>query len=290
MDYARQLDILGDKLVESFLQTIDILSALLGAEERYYAGSHCRFVAEKAEETARIMGLPESEIFEIRTAALLHDIGKIGFPDNLLSRFPTELSAEEFRFYTRHCELGREILRRHSSLSTVAELVYQHHERYDGSGFPRHLRGDEVLTGAMIIGAANTYHNAMYRRTKDRYQLADTGGSGMSTTTAFVDETRTRYSQVMQHFTRKSGVLYRPDVVEAFTSLIETDRRRLGEKLLKRLMVNQLKPGMTLGENYYTSYGLLVAARDETLSEKMVASLIRFAEIGEIPQKVLVVD
>ncbi len=289
MDYTRQIEALGDKLVESFLQTIDILSALLGAEERYYAGSHCRFVAEKAEETARIMGLPESEVFEIRTAALLHDIGKIGFPDTVLAKFPAEMKADEFRFYTGHCELGREILRRHGSLTTVAELVYQHHERFDGSGFPRHLRGGDIHTGAMIIGVVNVYHNAMYRRTKDRYQLADTGSSVASVST-LVDETRTRYSQVMHHFTRKSGVLYRPDVVEAFTSLIEANRRQLGEKIIKRLTVNQLKPGMTLVENYYTSYGLLVAARDETLSEKMIGSLVRFAEIGEIPQKVLVVD
>ncbi len=289
MDHARQIEILGDKLVGSFLQTIDILSALLGAEERYYAGSHCRFVAEKAEETARIMGLSESDIFEIRTAALLHDIGKIGFPDIVLAKFPAEMQPDEFRFYTGHCELGREILRRHHSLATVAELVYQHHERFDGSGFPRHLRGGDIHIGAMIIGVVNVYHNAMYRRSKDRYQLADTGSSVASVNT-LVDETRTRYSQVMHHFARKSGVLYRPDVVDAFTSLVETDRRRLGEKIIKRLTVNQLKPGMTLIENYYTSYGLLVAARDETLSDKMIASLVRFAEIGEIPQKVLVAD
>lgn len=289
MDYARQIEILGDKLVESFLQTIDILSALLGAEERYYAGSHCRFVAEKSEATARVMGLPESEIFEIRTAGLLHDIGKIGFPDAVLAKFPADMQPDEFRFYTGHCELGREILRRHSSLSSVAELVYQHHERYDGSGFPRHLRGGEILTGAMIVGVVNTYHNAMFRRSKDRYQLADTGG-GVASVTALVDETRTRYNQVTQHFVRKSGVLYRPEVVDAFMTIIETERRMLGEKIMKRLTVNQLRPGMTLVENYYTSYGLLVAARDETLTDKMIASLVRFAELGEIPHKVLVVD
>lgn len=289
MDHAQQIETLSNRLVEGFLQTIDILSALLGAEERYYTGSHCRFVAEKAEEVARYMGLPESEVFEIRTAGLLHDIGKIGFPDTLLAKFPPEMTPEEFRFYARHCELGREVLCRHSHLTSVAELVYQHHERFDGSGFPRHLRGDAIHVGAMIIGVVDVYHNAMHRRTKDRYQLAETAG-GVANVNNFIDESRNRFGQVMNHFQRKAGTLYRTDVVEAFTTITEINRKKLGEKTIKRYAVNQLKPGMTLVENYYTSYGLLVAARDETLTEKMIASLIRFAELGEIPQKVLVID
>lgn len=289
MDYDQQIETLSNKLVEGFLQTIDILSALLGAEERYYMGSHCRFVSEKSEEIARYMGMSESDIFEIKTAGLLHDIGKIGFPDTLLAKFPPEMTPEEFRFYVRHCELGREVLRRHSYLASIAEIVYQHHERLDGSGFPRHLRGDAIHTGAMIIGVVDVYHNAMYRRTKDRYQSAETSG-GVANVNSFLDETKNRFGQVMNHLQRKSGTLYRPDIVDAFTTIVEVTRKKLGERVIKRYVVNQLKPGMTLVDNYYTSYGLLVAARDETLTERMISSLIRFAELGEIPQKVLVID
>lgn len=289
MDDNRQIELLSNRLVENFLQTIDLLSVLLGAEERYYTGSHSRFVSEKAEEVARYIQLPESDIFEIKTAALLHDIGKIGLPDFIISKFPTEMSPEEFSIYARHCEFGHEVLAHHSSFASIANIVYQHHERFDGSGFPQHLRGDDIHKGALIIGVIDVYHNAMYRQTKDRYQTRGSGGIA-TTMHGLLDGTQARYEQVMTHLQRKSGSLYRPDIVEAFVAVMEIDRKKLGNKVIKRLAVNQLKPGMTLVENHYTSYGMLVAARDETLTDKMIESLIRFAEMGEVPVKVLVID
>lgn len=289
MSNNEHIELLSNRLVESFLQTIDVLSTLLGAEERYYTGSHSRFVSEKAEEVARYLHLSESEIFEIKTAALLHDIGKIGLPDFIISKFPTEMSAEEFSLYARHCEFGREVLMRHSNFASIATIVHQHHERFDGSGFPQHLRGEAIHKGALIIGVIDVYHNAMYRQTKDRYQMHGTGGIA-STMHNLLDATQTRYDQVMNHLQRKAGSLYRPDIVEAFVAVMEINRKKLGDKVVKRLAVNQLKPGMTLAENHYTSYGMLVAARDEMLNERMIASLIRFAEMGEVPVKVLVID
>lgn len=289
MSNESHIELLSNRLVESFLQTIELLSTILGAEERYYTGSHSRFISEKAEEVARYLHLPESEIFEIKTAALLHDIGKIGLPDFILSKFPTEMSPEEFSLYARHCEFGREVLMCHSGFSSIATIVHQHHERLDGSGFPQHLRGDDIHRGALIIGVIDVYHNAMYRQAKDRYQMRGTGGV-TTTMHNVLDGTQARYDQVLTHLQRKAGTLYRPDIVEAFSAVMEINRKKLGDKVVKRLTVNQLKPGMTLAENHYTSYGMLVAARDEVLTEKMIASLIRFAEMGEVPIKVLVID
>lgn len=289
LELQKHVDLMSRKFIDGFLQTIDVLSALIGAEERFYEGSHSHFVSEKSEEVARYLGLTDSEIFAVKTAGLLHDIGKIGLPDTLLSKFITEMSADEYKMYANHAMLGREVLKIHDGFDSIAEIVYQHHERLDGSGFPQHLRGDKIEIGAQIISVVNVFHNTMYRRSKDRFQLTS-AQSIMNTSNGFLNATQTRYGQVMNHLSQKSDVLYNRKIVDAFISIMEADRRKLGEKTMKRLSVNQLREGMSLVEDSYTSFGLLIAAKGELLNEKMIQSLIRFAEMDEIPIRILVVE
>ncbi|HYF01876.1 MAG TPA: HD domain-containing phosphohydrolase, partial [Patescibacteria group bacterium] len=205
-DEQDQIEMLSNELVKSFLSTIDILSALVSSQERFYEGSHCHFVAEKSAIVARSLGLNESEIFEIETAALLHDIGKIGYSDVLLSKFPNEMTGHEFDLYTRHAELGKRLLEMHSGFETISEIVYQHHERIDGSGFPQHLKGDRIHIGASIIGVVDFYHNVLYRRKRDRLQHTE-NSSAPANAANFLQSTQSRYAQAINHLKQKSGSL-----------------------------------------------------------------------------------
>jgi putative nucleotidyltransferase with HDIG domain len=283
--YDSTLEQLATQLASSIFQTIQVLGSLVRANEKNYNGSHSQFVSEKSAEVAANLGMSPGQVFEIKTAALLHDIGKIGYPDALISRHPQELSTNDFQYYTNHCEDGHRILSMHEGLSDIAEIVYQHHEKFDGSGFPRKLRRDEIHRGAQIISVVDYYHNAMERVLRDK--TAQQAGQITSTAT-YLHTTQPRFAQTMNYLNQRSGSSFAPDIVDAFIAIIENDRRAVGEKTIMRLAVNQIKPGMIFASDYHTSYGLLIAARGEPITDNAIGRLIGLAELGEIPQKILV--
>ena len=104
---------------------------------------------------ARKMGLPKEEINVIARGAFLHDIGKMAIPDHILHK-PGELTDDEMAEMKQHCYLGYKIISRIPFLAEAAEIVYTHHERYDGLGYPRGLKGDEIPLGARLVAVANT--------------------------------------------------------------------------------------------------------------------------------------
>jgi putative nucleotidyltransferase with HDIG domain len=140
-------------LRRSWNQTIHILASVVEARDPYTAG-HQKKVALLAGEIASQMGLPDDEIDHVILAALIHDIGKIEVPSEILSK-PGILSSLEIQLIRTHPEAGRRVL---SGLQTpwpLAEIVFQHHERLDGSGYPRGISGDEILLAARIIAVAD---------------------------------------------------------------------------------------------------------------------------------------
>ncbi len=140
-------------LRRSWNQTIHILASVVEARDPYTAG-HQKKVALLAGDIATRMGLPDDEIDHVILAALIHDIGKIEVPSEILSK-PGTLSPLEIQLIRTHPEAGRRVL---SGLQTpwpLAEIVFQHHERLDGSGYPRGISGDEILPAARIIAVAD---------------------------------------------------------------------------------------------------------------------------------------
>jgi len=134
-------------------QTIEALASTSEVKDPYTAG-HQRRVAALALATAREMGYPESFVTGVEKAALVHDLGKIEVPAELLSR-PGKLSPYEFKLVQVHAEAGCRILSKIHLPWPLAEIVYQHHERLDGSGYPRGLKGEEILPEARIIAVAD---------------------------------------------------------------------------------------------------------------------------------------
>ncbi len=119
-----------------------------------YSGGHGRRVAFYAHRIASAMGLPHAEANSVREAALLHDIGKIGIPDTILTK-PGKLSAEEFRVIQQHPAMGAGIVESIPLLSHHAPAVRHHHERFDGDGYPDGLRGRHIPLAARIIAVAD---------------------------------------------------------------------------------------------------------------------------------------
>ncbi len=134
-------------------ETVSALTATTEKRDPFTAG-HQRLVAQLACAIAARMGLTPERIEVLRTAGLLHDIGKIAVPIEILSK-PGRLTSEEMRLIHPHSTVGYEILARIPFDGPVAEMVWQHHERLDGSGYPRGLRGEDILLEARILAVAD---------------------------------------------------------------------------------------------------------------------------------------
>jgi putative nucleotidyltransferase with HDIG domain len=133
--------------------TVHTITLAVEARDPYTSG-HQKRTAHIASAIAGAMGLPEEQIKGIRMACLLHDVGKIAVPSELLSK-PARLSDIEFALVKTHAQVGHDILKGIDFPWPVAEIAYQHHERMDGSGYPRGLKGEEIELGARITAVAD---------------------------------------------------------------------------------------------------------------------------------------
>jgi len=142
-----------EQLRKAFGTTMNVMASAVEIRDPYTAGHQIRS-ANLARAIATEMGLPQFKIEAIRIAGSIHDIGKLSIPSEILSK-PTKLSDIEFRLIKQHAHQGYEILKKVESSWPLAEIVYQHHERIDGSGYPRNLKGDDILIEARVLAVAD---------------------------------------------------------------------------------------------------------------------------------------
>lgn len=133
---------------------VEALSRVIEMRDPATAG-HQRRVADLAVAIAGDINMPPDRVEAIRIAGLIHDIGKIAVPSEILNK-PGRLDEEETRFIREHPNTGFEILRNLDGFETIARIIHQHHERIDGSGYPRGLLGTEILLEARILAVADT--------------------------------------------------------------------------------------------------------------------------------------
>lgn len=278
---------LHEQFAQSFFHCMQLLTSIASLREFYYDSSHSRFVSEKSVEVAKKLGMNEADIYEVQAAGLLHDIGKLGFKDGLLVKFPNEMKESEYKQYATHPVIGKQILDKNPSLRTISEIVHQHHEKIDGSGFPNHLMGKEINPAAAIICVVDTYHNMIAKRpsSKPNSPLVSSLVIGSN---SYLELTNTRFATAMNYLHAKSGNLFDTKVIEVFTDIIKTERESLGKRVLMRVAIDKLSPGMVIAESYYSSFGLLIASQGETITEEMKRSLFKLSEVDEVPSRILV--
>jgi HD-GYP domain-containing protein (c-di-GMP phosphodiesterase class II) len=137
----------------SLEQTIQVIAETVDQRDPYTAG-HQRRVADLCVHIARNMGLAEERVHGLRLAAGIHDLGKVGIPSEILSK-PGRLTPIQYSLVKEHAQLGYEIIRGVHFPWPIADMVRQHHERLDGSGYPLGLKGDEMLLESKILAVAD---------------------------------------------------------------------------------------------------------------------------------------
>lgn len=153
--HQKELEIEKKENKKITLQMMQSLSTTIEAKDEYTRG-HSRRVAQYAALIAKNLGWTDQEIENIKSCAYLHDIGKIGIPDQILNK-PGQLTEDEFNLIKQHPIIGQDILKDITIIPHLGEVTRSHHEHYDGTGYPDGLKGNEIPIQARIITLADSY-------------------------------------------------------------------------------------------------------------------------------------
>jgi len=205
---TQQLSIALQDLEQSYDYTLEALGGALDAKDAETEG-HCQRVTAFTITIAQKMGVDKGLLRQIARGAFLHDIGKMGVPDQIL-RKPGPLTNEEREIMRKHCEIGYAVLQRIPFLKEAAEIVLSHQECFDGSGYPRGLKGEQIPLGARIFAVADTL-DAMISDRPYRKALP--------------------ISAAREEIERFSGRQFDPQVVEVFLAQPERLWAELHEKI-----------------------------------------------------------
>src|SRR2546423_932471 len=186
---------------ESYVATIGALAAALDAKDRY-TEEHSRETAELAVNVGRRLKLPPEQIRLLEYGAMLHDVGKIGIPGYILQK-PGPLTPEEFAIMREHPVIGERIVASVPFLAPLGPIVRAEHERWNGTGYPDGLKGEEIPIEARIIHACDSFH-AMASDRAYRKSL--------------------RIEEILAEFRKESGQQFDPRVVDVMLELIEQER------------------------------------------------------------------
>lgn len=159
---------------------------------------HSQQVANYSASVAAKLGLSRKEIGIIRTAALLHDIGLLSVPNSILNKFPY-LSTREMAQYKRHCIAGCSMLENMEEFSGITELIRCHHEKWDGTGYPKRLKGVNIPLGARIIAVAD-YYDSVINPSFSQWQK--------------------KHQEALQELLSAMGTAFDPEIVKAFMESI----------------------------------------------------------------------
>ena len=196
----------GDKVLDELWHGHAIVALASALQERdRYTGEHSESVVDLTTRVGEALALSSEEIDRVRTAALLHDIGKVGVPDEVL-RKPGPLTEGDWEIMRQHPAIGERILRAIPGLGAVARIVRHEHEHWDGTGYPDGLAGRAIPIGSRVILACDAYHAMVSDRP---YRKA------------------MRHSEAMSQLTANAGTQFDPEVVEALVGYL-FGRRQAG--------------------------------------------------------------
>jgi len=253
------LELAYDQLKQSYFEAIPIFANLVQLREGV-SGGHGKRVAELAREVAERLELEPDTIRDIYNAGLLHDIGKIALPDDVLNKPVANLSTTQRKVLEKHPITGQAILMGLEPLHDTAVYIRSHHETYDGKGYPDRLSGEDIPLGARILAVVNEYDGLC-------------SGALLGDKLSPID--------AREFIQKRAGQRYDPVVVDAFIHVLEGHGS--GEAMIRELHLRpqDLFENMVLSRDLFSQDGVLLLTRGYRLTEQLIGKLISFSQDEE---------
>ena len=246
------------ELKKSFLTSVQVFAGLIelrsGPAGSRLAG-HGRRVADMARNLAQRLGMGDVEVQNIMLAGLLHDVGKMGLPDDLLGKAFNTLSQDQRALVMKHPVIGQNILIAIDKFKDAAILVRHHHESFDGNGYPDRLAGMSIPQGSRILAVVNDY---------DSLQIGT------------LVQRPLRPEEALAFIADNRGKRYDPATVDAFLKLISETRKTVPTEVPLRTM--HLKPGMVVSRDLPHRDGYLLLAKGSVLTGDIIGQLVKLEQ------------
>ncbi|MCG2579180.1 response regulator [Dechloromonas sp. XY25] len=246
------------ELKKSFLTSVQVFAGMVelrsGPGGSRLAG-HGRRVADTARTVAQRLGMPDTEIQNITLAGLLHDIGKLGLPDELLGKPYNTLTQDQRAMVMKHPVIGQNILIAIEKFKEAAVIVRHHHECFDGSGYPDRLAGIAIPQGSRILCVVNDY---------DSLQMGT------------LVQRPLRSEEAQAYLIDNRGKRYDPKVVDTFIKVLAETPKAGQVELPLRTM--HLKPGMVLSRDLAHRDGYLLLAKGSALTADVIGQLVKLEQ------------
>ena len=242
--------------------------ALLGILEsrQEFSGSHSARVAEHAINIAERLNLPKRSLHDLEIAALLHDVGKITLPEEIMAKASSELEGEDLESYKRHPKAGQAIIAFMASGDRVGGLVRVHHERFDGNGFPDRLLGDEIPIEGRVLAVANALDRALRKvgsKSEDfpgaRSVLREMRGSALD-----------------------------PVITDHALELLDDQEEYLRVHESKTVKARELVPRSTLAQDIISADGILFLLQGTVLTDRYIERIMEIMRDPDIDDAIRV--
>lgn len=245
---------LNEKLKQSLLNSVRVLVGLI---EGYDAalGTHSKRVAILAVETAKKLGLTREEVFDIEIASLLHDIGTLSIPENVLNQFK-DISNDKITLIRQHTMFAQSVLSPVQAFDHAGILIRHHKERIDGSGFPDGLCGTEIPLGSQIIGVANSYDEIRAKKVIFAKQAVSQ---------------KINEDVAMQTLSRLAYTYYDKNIINTLINVIKEHHAK--QRAISLVSIDKLRANQILAKNLYTIKGELIVSKGTKLNNFIIQRL-----------------
>jgi len=267
------LDHSTDIVEQIFIDNIKSFVGLLEIRD-FNTGRHCKRVATFSTAVSEKYDIKDRVKREIEIGALLHDIGKIGLPDNIISKTQNyfayqDLTSSERSKYEKHPVIGQEAVDMVSMLSNVGLYIRHHHERFDGNGYPDKLEGFYIPLGARIIGLVDAYDKIIFRAVRAKQQEAE--------------------KIFLRYLQKQQGKIFDPEASEKLIEFLNEFKKKEYSSEQK-ISIKDVVPGMILAQDIYTKGGVLVISQYEKISENDAERLNRFLDTKMITDIIFIYE
>lgn len=247
-------------LKRNYVASVRVFAGILETRDPSLAG-HSKRVAELGRTLGQLLQLGDEDMQHLLFAALLHDIGKVGLPDTLLTKPFNALPGAERARVAKHAVIGEGLLMGLEALHEAARLIRSHHERYDGQGYPDGLAGAAIPLGARILALANDY---------DALQIGT------------ISTQRLSAQETIEFIRDNRGKRYDPAVVDAFLQHMRGVAPKPAALAGRIFRPVDLRPGMVLARDLLTRDKLLLLSEGFVLDQKLIDKIQKFEEaLGE---------